>query len=87
MGLPENPRRTPPSRPQKSPRQRSGPSRATQAGNRHLRGRDLWSEFIRSQAKTVIAADFFTMDTVLRRRFYVLFFIEVDTKDDFTPSR
>ena len=39
-----------------------------------------WSEFIRSQAKAVIATDFFTMDTVFLRRFYVLFFIEVETR-------
>ena len=39
-----------------------------------------WSEFIRSQAKAVIATDFFTVDTVLLRRFYVLFWIEVDTR-------
>ncbi len=38
-----------------------------------------WSEFIRSQAKGVIATDFFTVDTALLRRFYVLFWIEVDT--------
>ncbi len=39
-----------------------------------------WSEFIRSQAKAVIATDFLTVDTVLLRRFYVLFWIEVDTR-------
>jgi putative transposase len=39
-----------------------------------------WSEFIRSQAKAVIATDFLTVDTVLLRRFYVLFFIEADTR-------
>ena len=39
-----------------------------------------WSEFIRSQAKAVIATDFFTVDSALLRRFYVLFFIELDTR-------
>ncbi|MDH5238175.1 MAG: integrase core domain-containing protein [Acidimicrobiia bacterium] len=39
-----------------------------------------WSAFIRSQAKAVIATDFFTVDSVLLRRFYVLFFIEIDTR-------
>ncbi len=38
------------------------------------------SEFIRSQAKAVIATDFFTVDTVLLRRFYVMFWIELDTR-------
>lgn len=32
-----------------------------------------WSEFIHSQAKAVIATHFFTVDTVLLHRFYVLF--------------
>ncbi|MFN0092679.1 MAG: hypothetical protein ACKVWR_20790 [Acidimicrobiales bacterium] len=34
---------------------------------------------IRSQAKAVIATDSFTVDTALLRRFYVLFWIEIDT--------
>ena len=45
-----------------------------------------WSEFIRSQAKAVIATDFFTVDTVLLRRFYVLFWIEVDTGSCTSPG-
>ena len=39
-----------------------------------------WSEFIASQARGLVATDFFCVDTVLLRRFYVLFFIEVDTR-------
>lgn len=39
-----------------------------------------WSEFIRSQAKAVIATDFVTVDTVFLGRFYVLFWIEIDTR-------
>ncbi len=39
-----------------------------------------WSEFIGSQAHAMLATDFFCVDTVALRRFYVLFFIEIDTR-------
>jgi putative transposase len=40
-----------------------------------------WSQFLRSQA--AIACDFFTVDTALLRRYYVLFFIDVTTREVF----
>ncbi|MCP4069950.1 MAG: transposase, partial [Phycisphaeraceae bacterium] len=39
-----------------------------------------WSQFIASQAKAMIATDFFTVDTVTLRRYYVIFFIELETR-------
>jgi len=39
-----------------------------------------WSDFIRVQAKTILATDFFHVDTVFGQRFYGLFVIELDTR-------
>jgi putative transposase len=47
------------------------------AGARHG---PSWRQFIRSQAPSMIACDFFTVDTISLRRIYVLFFIELSTR-------
>jgi putative transposase len=39
-----------------------------------------WSAFLRSHVQGVLACDFFTVDTVLLRRLYVLFFIELSSR-------
>ncbi len=39
-----------------------------------------WREFLQAQAASIVAADFFTVESVLLRRYYVLFFIEHRTR-------
>jgi putative transposase len=39
-----------------------------------------WREFLRTQAHSIIAVDFFTVDTVWLQRLYVLFFIEIGSR-------
>ena len=39
-----------------------------------------WSQFIASQARALVATDFFCVDTVTLRRLHVLFFIEIDSR-------
>ena len=39
-----------------------------------------WAQFIRTQARSIIATDFACVDTATLRRFHVLFFIEIATR-------
>src|SRR6266545_4123782 len=39
-----------------------------------------WKQFLTAQAQTMLACDFFTVDTVLLQRIYVLFFVQIATR-------
>jgi putative transposase len=39
-----------------------------------------WRQFLRQQAACMLACDFFTVETLSLRRFYVLFFIELESR-------
>ncbi|HEY3208777.1 MAG TPA: integrase [Actinomycetota bacterium] len=39
-----------------------------------------WSEFLRAQARGILACDFFTVETLFLKTLYVLFFIELSTR-------
>jgi putative transposase len=39
-----------------------------------------WTDFLREQAASILECDFLTVDTLLLKRFYVLFFIELATR-------
>ena len=44
------------------------------------RGGPTWSQFLRSQAREILAFDFFTVETLLLRTLYVLFAIEIGSR-------
>jgi transposase InsO family protein len=44
------------------------------------RGAVSWPAFLRQQAASMLACDFFTVETVALRRLYVLFFIELESR-------
>jgi len=39
-----------------------------------------WRQFLRQQTASILACDFFTVETISLRRFYVLFFIELGSR-------
>lgn len=54
--------------------------REEQLGPAGKRRGPTWREFLRAQAASAIAVDFFTVDTVWLQRLYVLFFIEIASR-------
>jgi len=54
--------------------------RAAGVGPAGHRGGLSWRAFLRQQAQSMLAVDFFTVETISLRRFYVLFFIELDSR-------
>lgn len=54
--------------------------RAAHLGPAGTRPGPSWREFLRTQASSAIAVDFFTVDTVWLQRLYVLFFIEIASR-------
>jgi hypothetical protein len=48
-------------------------------GSSPRRSGPSWSEFLRAQARGILACDFFTLETLFLKTLYVLFFIELGT--------
>ena len=46
-----------------------------------------WREFLRAQAASIVACDFFTVETAFLRRYYVLFFIELQSRRSASRAR
>src|SRR5213082_1942486 len=53
---------------------------ANRLGPAPRRSGPSWRDFLRQQAASMLACDFFTVETISLRRFYVLFFIELKTR-------
>jgi putative transposase len=50
------------------------------------RASPTWRAFLRAQAAGIIATDFFTVETVRLKTLYVLFFIELHTRQVRVPT-
>jgi integrase len=54
--------------------------RAAGLGPVGQRGKTTWREFVRAHRQSLLAVDFFTVETVWLQRLYVLFFIELGSR-------
>src|SRR5256885_2577832 len=54
--------------------------RAAGLGPVGKRGKTTWREFVRAHRQSLLAVDFFTVETVWLQRLYVLFFIELGSR-------
>jgi putative transposase len=54
--------------------------RQSGVGPAGTRGGMSWREFIRSHRRSLLAVDFFTVETIWLQRLYVLFFIELGSR-------
>ena len=79
LGIPAHPRRTRRPRPHDRTNNRAADPRNNNIDPAPDRSKVTWTEFLRSQA--AVACDFFTVDTATLRRYYVLFFINVQTRE------
>jgi putative transposase len=53
---------------------------ANRLGPAPRRGGPTWTEFLRAQARGILAIDFFTVETLMLRTLYVLFAIQVGSR-------
>src|SRR5262249_46776858 len=54
--------------------------RAASLGPAGKRGNTTWREFVRAHRQSLLAVDFFTVETIWLQRLYVLFFIELGSR-------
>src|SRR6266508_2394787 len=80
LGLPAHPRRTPEARNTRVSDHHSYGTAGQRAPTRTRRASVTWRAFLRAQASGIIATDFFTVETVRLKTLYVLFFIELNTR-------